>query len=338
MGVLNAPQIRNHVPLLGRGTGVQISLLPKGIRVKPVDQVLYIGGFVGTARVTDVTADDSYVVVVAGTAYTVVAAATDTPKAIVYKLIDLINAGTGTHGCTAQNPRLVTGDDWIFDVYNPLATFTLANTGTTTVGDIVIVATAGNTTAIAKGATSITILKGLEGAIQKGQYMQAVDNDGTEYLLQLTATAAVAATSLSVAALDESIPAGSQIGYPVEFFDRTSADSNETGNTAEFTTFNSGGKTDGVVTSTANEGTLGGNFFERCPGASTAQYASSLGLEVWLKLIDPEYRSGWSRRTEEGAAVITSRNKARPVDGFITNELSYKFYGQIIDTPAKPLY
>lgn len=338
MGVLDSPQVRNHVPLLGRGTGVQVALLPKGIRVKPVDQVLYIGGYVGTAKVVDVTEDDSYVVVVAGTAYTVVAEATDTPKAIVYKLIDLINTGTGTHGCTAQNPRLVTGDDWIFDVYNPIATFTLANTGTTTVGDIVIVATAGNTTAIAKGATSITILKGLEGAIQKGQFMQAVDKDGTEYLIELTATAAVAATSLSVAALDEGIPAGSQIGYPVEFFDRTSADSNETGNTAEFTTFNSGGKTDGVVTSTANEGTLGGNFFERCPGYRTAEYASSLGLEIWMKIIDPPYRDGWTRRIEEGAAVITSRNKARPVDGFISNELSYKFYGQILNTPSKPLY
>jgi hypothetical protein len=338
MGVLNAPQLRNHVPLLGRGTGVQIALLPKGIRVKPVDQLLYIGGFLGTARITDVTADDSYVVVVAGTAYTVVALATDTTKSIAYKLIDLINGGTATHGCTAQNPRLVTGDDWIFDVYNPLVTFTLANTGTTTVGDIVIVATAGNTTAIAKGATSITILKGLEGAIQKGQFMQALDKDGTEYLLQLTANAAVAATSLSVAALDEAIPAGSQIGYPVEFFDRTTADSNETAATAEFTTFNSGGKTDGVVTSTATEGSLGGNFFERCPGASTAEYASENGLEVWLKFLDPEYRDGWSRRTQEGAAVITSRNKARPVEGFVSNELSYKFYGQILNTPAKPLY
>jgi uncharacterized membrane protein len=337
MGVLDSPQVRNHVPLLGRGTGVQVALLPKSIRVKPVDQVLYIGGFVGTSKITGATATSAYVNVVAGTAYTVTAGTTDTKKSIAYKLIDLINTGTPTHGCTAQNPRL-SGTDWIYDVYNPLATFTLANTGTTTVGDVVIVATAGNTTAVAKGATSITVLKGLEGAIQKGQFMQAVDKDGTEYLIQLAATAAVAATSLSVVALDEGIPAGSQIGYPVEFFDRTSADSNETANTAEFTTFNSGGKTDGVVTSTATEGNLGGNFFERCPGASTAEYASANGFEVWLKFLDPEYRTGWTRRTQEGAAVITSRNKSRPVDGFVSNELSYKFYGQIIDTPSKPLY
>jgi hypothetical protein len=338
MTVLTAPQVRSHVPLLGRETGVQLALLPKGVRIKPVDQILYVGGFLGTYKIVTVTATSSYVLLIGSNTYTVVAGTADTPKSVAYKLIDLVNAETSIHGCTAQNPRLVSGDDWILDVYHPTTTFTLAKTGTTTTGDVTVVATAGNTTAIAKSATSIAILNALEGAIQKDQYLQALDNNGIEYLIKLTATAAVGATSLSVAALDEGIPAGSQIGFPVEFFDRTDADTNEKIDKADFLTFNTAGRTDGVATKITAEGKLGGLFYERCPSYNTAAFASSNGREVWLVISDPVYRDGWNRRKIEGPALILSRDKARKADGFITNDMSYQFLGAPTETPAAPLY
>lgn len=338
MGVLDAPQVRSHVPLLGRETGVQLSLLPKGVRIKPVDQILYIGGFVGTYKVISVTDTSSYVLLIGSNTYTVVADEFDSPKSVIYKLIQLVNAETSIHGCTAQNPRFVSGDDWILDVRHPDTTFTLAKTGTTTVGDVTVVATAGNTTAIAKGATSIALVKALEGDIQKDQYLQAVDENGIEYLIRLSATAVAGATSLSVVALDEGIPSGSQVGFPVEFFDRTSADSSQKSDTADFITFNTAGQSDGVATKITNEGKLGGLFYERCPGYNTAAFASGNGREVWLIIIDPVFRDGWSRRSIEGAAIITSQDKPRGVDGFISNDLSYRFNGPVIETPAAPLY
>lgn len=338
MGVLNAPQVRAHVPLLGRETGVQLALLPNKIRVKPVDQILYVGGYIGTYKVVSVTAASSYVLLIGANTYTVIAVAADKPISIAYKLIDMVNSETSIHGCTAQNPRLVSGDDWIFDVIHPTTTFTLAKTGTTTPGDVDVVATAGNNTAIAKGATSITVLKALEGAIQKDQFLQALDSNGFEYLIRLAATAVAGATSLSVFALNEAIPAGSQIGFPVEFFDRTDADTNEKVDKADFLTFNTAGRTDAVATKIATEGKLGGLFYEGCPASNTAGFATSSGREVWLIISDPESRTGWKRRTIEGAALILSRDKSRKADGFITNDMSYQFLGVPLETPAAPLY
>lgn len=336
MGVLNAPQVRAHVPLLGRETGVQLALLPKGLRIAPVDQILYIGGYLGTYTVTSVTSTSSYVAVVAGTAYTVVAGATDTQKSVAYKLMDLINAGST--GAIAQNPRNTSDNIWVFDIYRASTTFTLAATGTTTPADVTAGAVAGNTTAISKGATSITVLGELRGDIQKDQYLQALDSNGIEYLIRLAAIATAGSTSLSVVALDEAIPAGSQIGFPVEFFDRTDADTNEKVDKADFLTFNTAGRTDGVATKITSEGKLGGLFYERCPSYNTAAFASSNGREVWLRILDPVYRDGWSRRIIEGPAIILSRDKARKADGFITNDMSYQFVGAPTESAAAPLY
>ncbi len=336
MGVLNAPQVRSHVPLLGRDTGVQLALLPKGIRIAPVDQILYVGGYLAPFTVTTVTATSSYIAVVAGVSHTVVAGATDTQKSVAYKLIDLINAGST--GAIAQNPRNTSGSIWVFDIYRPLTTFTLAATGTTTPADVTAGAVAGNATAIAKGAVSISVLGSLRGDIQKDQYLQALDNNGIEYLIRLAATAIAGATSLSVVALDEAIPAGSQIGFPVEFFDRTDADTNQKIDSSDFLTFNTAGNSDAVATKITTEGKLGGIFYERCPSYNTAVVASAGGSEVYLRIIDPLYRTGWSQRTIEGPALIQSQDKSRKSDGFITNDMSYRFLGAPIEKAATPLY
>ena len=126
--------LRKHTPTQGRNTAVYMALLPKGERTAPVVQTLVAGGFTGSVTITAATSTESYVAVVAGTAHTVVAGTTDTKKTIAKALVASINAGTT--GAKALNLRL-SGSDYRFDVYRA-TTFTLANTGTTTVGSFAV--------------------------------------------------------------------------------------------------------------------------------------------------------------------------------------------------------
>jgi hypothetical protein len=335
---LGLPSTKKHVPQLARKTAVRVALLPTGVRVKPTEQILYIGGSWATVTVDDVTSTNSYVLVLdTSYTYTYTAGSTDNKEKVAYELMKKVNAGTGAHGIVAQHLRVNSSGDYFFDLYKATgATFTLANTGTTTVGELDVSSVTNGTTAPAKGATSITLLNAVTGAIQENQYLQAIEADGDERLIKLTATVSSGST-LSVATLDEAISSGAQIIFPVELYDRTSADTSEKADTKDFATFNTGGKKDLVVTATSAEVKLGGNFFERCPGYNTIAYAAKEGREVWGIIQDPPYQDGWYPRLEEGAMLFTSKDKARSQDGFVTNDLSATFAGGSTETPARPI-
>jgi hypothetical protein len=332
------PSTRSHVPLLARKSAVRVALLPQGLRTKPTAQILYIGGSVATVTVDDVTSTNSYVLVIDGTyTYTYTAGSTDTKETVAYQLMKKINAGTASHGVTAQHLHKNSSDDYVFDLYKPTGSaFTVANTGTTTSGELDVSSVTNGSTAATKGATSITLLNSVTAAIQEGQYLQAVEADGDERLFQLTATV-TSGTSLSVASLPEGISSGAQIIFPVELYDRSSADSSEKSDTKDFSTFNTGGKKDYVATTSGTEIKLSGNFYEGCPGFNTAKYAAANGRELYVLLQDPPYKDDWEPRYEEGAALVTARDKKRSGDGFVTNDLTFQFAGTITETPARPI-
>jgi hypothetical protein len=330
----NLPSTRKHVPQLGRLSSVTLALLPTGLRPQPVKQILYIGGYYSNTKIVT-AAEETYVNVVAGTNFSYAAGASDSKKKIAYELFKLINAGAT--GVSAENLRDDGSGNWMYDLYHPSTTFTNANTGSTTPSNIEVASVSGNTTEIAKGATSIALVNSVLGDIQPNQYLQAVDALGNEKLFQLSAIAEASDTSLSVNALNEAISAGSKVIFPVELYDRNQADTSESNNVQEFQTFNSGGRTDSVVTGTSATVALGGNFYEFCPAYNTLAYAVENGRECWLIIADPAVRDEWTRRTTEGAAKITGRTKARPVGGFVTNDLSGRFDGDVIETPAAPI-
>ncbi len=330
---------RDHVPLQAQNMGIQVALLPLGVRTKPVDQILYIGGSFATVTVDDVTTANAYTLVIGGTSVTYSATASDTKKTVAYNLMIAANAVTATTGVTAEFLREGAGGDWVFNLYKPTGSvFTLANTGTTTPAELDVSAVTNSGTAIAKGATTIALTNTLLGAIQANQYLQAVDADGFERLIKLSATANTGASSLAVSPVAEGIAAGSRILFPPELFDRTEANSSSSTAVADLPiTNNSSATTDAVITSRTVTVSLGGNWFEDCPGANTAIYADNNQREFWLRIVDPIPRDGFLPRIEEGAAILTGREKTRPVGQGLTNSLSARFVGEVYDTPAQPI-
>jgi hypothetical protein len=330
------PSVRQHVPLLGRKTAVRLALLPLGLRTQPVEQILYIGGSFATVTVDDVAAGAESFVLVINTSftYTFAATAANTKKEIAYGLMKLINAGNS--GAKAQMLREAAGADWTFDVYQPTGTLTVANTGTTTVASLDVSAVTTGTTAPLKGATSITILNTVRAIIPAGQYLQFVEADGDERLVKLTADVSSGST-LTVAALPEAISTGAQAIYPVELYDRTDAGNDRSFTVSDFETFNTGGKKDGVVTTSDASATLSGNFYEFCPGYNSWVDAAEDGREVYLYIIDPAPKTDWTGRIFKGAALLTSSSKGRAVAGFITNNLAARFLVPEPEVPAAPI-
>ncbi len=328
-----APQLRkSDVPTQGRASTVYLSLLPTGDRNAPIFQSLANTGFAGLVTVLDAVADDSYILVVAGVTYTVVAVAGDTKQSIARKLIALIEAGTT--GCKAYNLRQ-NGANWEFRLHRS-TTFTLANTGTTETADLTVGSVAGAATAVAKGATSITLGFPLIGRIPAGQYLRFASGN-TEVTVKLSATAEAGATSLAVVAVDEGIPAAAIAAFPPEFTHRTAASISPTFEFTGFSTLNTGGFEDGVQTTSSAEADLSGIYFELDPVYRTIVDNAPSGREFGLFLDYKEPKEGWSGRRKFAVVGITGREEPVTVEGFIEANFTAKVLTDPTETPAAPL-
>jgi hypothetical protein len=325
-GLEGIDKIRSHSPSQGRESRVFISLLGKNDRTKPTAQALAASGWQGLVTVTAVTSTSSYILVVAGTTYTVVAGATDTKKTIARKLMALINASTSHR---AINLRAV-GANWAFNVIG-LVTFTLANTGTTTLTDITVGTPAGADTAVAKGASTITLPIAVRGKIHAGQWLQFVDPTGGEYLAKLSITANDGATSLNVVALEEAIPAGSTCIFPVEFTDRREASINDSYDWEGFKTFNTGGFEDAVNTGSSAEISLAGLYYDSCPGYRTVSEGVREGREFYAIVEFGGQREGYTKPSKEAIIGISSKEQPLAVDGLIEGNFS----GKVLSPPIE---
>lgn len=328
-----APQLRKQdVPTQGRASTVYLSLLPTGDRNIPIFQTLANTGFAGLATVVTATSTESYILVVDGVTYTVIAGTTDTKKSIAQKLIALIEAGTT--GVKAYNLRQ-NGANWEFYLHRA-TTFTLTNTGTTTPASLTVGAVAGAATTVAKGATSITLGFPLIGRIAAGQHLRFASGN-TEITCKVTTTAEAGATSLAVAALDEPIPAAAIAAFPPEFTHRTNASISPAYEFTGFSTFNTGGFEDGVQTTSSAEADLSGIYFELDPVYRTLTDNAPNGREFALILDYKEPKEGWSGRRRFAICGITSRDEPVAVEGFIEANFTAKVLTDPTETPAAPL-
>lgn len=328
-----APQLRlKDVPTQGRASTVYLSLLPVGDRNIPIFQTLANTGFAGLVTVVAATSTASYILVVAGVTYTVIATATDTKKSIAQKLIALIEAGTT--GAKAYNLR-ENGANWEFYLHRS-TTFTLANTGTTTPSSLTVGAVSGAATAVAKGATSITLAFPLIGRIAGGQYLRFASGN-TEVTVKVANTAEAGASTLTVTAVDEQIPAAAIAAFPPEFTHRTAASISPAYEFTGFSTLNTGGFEDGVQTTSSAEADLSGIYFELDPVYRTLVENAPNGREFALILDYKEPKEGWSGRRRFAICGITSRNEPVTVEGFIGADFTAKVLTDPTETPAAPL-
>ncbi|MBT9137676.1 MAG: hypothetical protein DDT31_00214 [Syntrophomonadaceae bacterium] len=325
-GLERIDKIRSHSPSQGRESRVFISLLNKGERIRPIEQSFTASGFNALVTVTAVTSGNTYALVINGTTYTVVAGAADTKKTIAKKLMGLINASTSHR---AINLRW-SGADYLFNVIAQ-ATFTLANTGTTTVDDITVSAVAGAGTPVAAGATTITLPIAVQGRIPVGQWLQFIDPDGFEYLAKVVITAVDGATVLNVAPLEQAIPAGSTCIFPVEFTDRREASINDSYDWEGFRTFNTGGFEDAVNTGSSAEISLAGLYYEFDAGYRTVADGVRDGREFYVIVEFGNQREGYTKPTKEGIVGIGSKEQPLSVDGLIEGNFS----GKVLSPPIE---
>ena len=332
---------RSHAPMQGRLASCFVALLPTGVRTEPTEQILYAGGAACTVTIDNYVSGNDYVLVATVSSvdytYSYTATATDTKKKIAYELMKLINAQTATTGLTAEMLYEASTDP-VFQIHHASSTaFTaIANTGSDVATDVDLSAVASSASGAAIGATSITLLQAIRGTINAGQYLQFVEPDGDERLVRVSTTVS-SGTTLSVVALNEAIAPGSKAIYPVELYDRTSADDSDSVNFSEFQTWSTGGQTDGVATGKSKEVSLGGIFYEGDAAYNTLQYALDNGREVYAILSDPPYKDDWTPRKVKGAATLSGKSKARPVDGFVSNDISLRFLGNYSEVAAAPI-
>jgi len=317
-------RLRSHAPSQGRETRIFCSLLPKGERTAPTMQTLATGGFTGSVTINALTTGNTYAVVIGSTTYSTTASATDTVLTVLKRIANSINDST-TH--RALNVRK-SGTDAVCNILGT-ATFTLANTGTTTASQVVVGTVSGSDTAIAKNATSITLPFALRGKIAKGQWLQAVDTTGEEYLFEVNADANDGATSLTVKSVHEQIPAGSTVIFPPELSDRREASISESYKAEGFSTFNTGGFEDAVFTTSSAEISLAGIYYEFDAGYRTIVAAAKEGREFYAIQEFGNQKTGYTRASREGVFIVTSFKLPTAVDGLINADFS----GKVLTVP-----
>jgi hypothetical protein len=294
----------------GRFATVFLSLLQTGDLAKPVPQTFMVGGFSATATVVNAVSAASYVLVVGGTTYTVVATATDTVLTIARKLAALINAGTIAR---AVNVRQVATTAVIQLVR--LVTFTLANTGTTTPADLTVTVAASAGTAAAVGATSIGLSNTVIGNIAAGQYLRATQPDGLERTFRVTANVSSGGT-LAVSGVQEAIAIGSIIQFPTELFGREQSGFVTPNTTATTKNFNTGGFESPVVTGGSATANLSGDYSAFDPSILTAKENYRNGTFA-LTIVYPSLKAGWNPEERFAPVVLISNEEPVDVGGFI---------------------
>lgn len=306
-------------PSPGQFSRVFMGRLAKGERYDLTEQHLAVGGFSGLTTVVTVTATSSYTLVVGGIAHTVVAGSEDTKKTIAKKLMGLINKNAAYRAINLQRDA----DNYSFSIISQ-ATFTLANTGTTTTAHLTVSAISGSGTAVAKGATVITLPFGIRGKIAAGQWVDVVAPNGFEHLARISTTAVDGNTTLNVSPLEQAIPAGSTFIYPVEFTNRTSANLNSSANWEGFQTFNSGGHEDAVPTGTSGEADLSGIYYDYSAGYRTAQEVFDQFDELEMTVVFGAPREGYTRAMKKAIIGLSGNSIPLEASGLINSEVTAK--------------
>lgn len=321
----------NRKKIKGRDAKVYCALPPSGSRARILDQTLYVSGFNATVTIVASPLAGNYVLTLAGTAHTYLAGASPTPKQIIDGLVALVNAGAT--GVVATNINYTTRT---FSVVRG-TTFTATQTSPNTNADMTVSAVTGAATA-AKLATTIALLAVTTVEMQVGQSLLAEDINGFQFLATLNAIAPVGSTSLTVKPLDEAIPAGSSIEFPVYVFDLKDSGISRSYNLAAAVDYNTGSDRDGVITGGEKNISLPGNFAYKNAGGLTLSYAGDLGIEVILeRRFDPPSSAFLSGEITWGAGVVTGDNDTASNEGFVERNREFAFLGKVTTIAPVPV-
>ena len=186
-------------------------------------------------------------------------------------------------------------------------------------------------------ATSITVTA-TTSAIPAGQWLAFKNpTTGVESLAKLTAAAAIGATTLTVAALENAIANSSTAIYPPEFTGRDNAGANETYNVEKFSSFNTGGFEDGVFTGGSASIDLSGLFFEFDPVFRTIVDQAPLGREFEVTVQYPSPGAGYTKGRKRIFKVLFNKKEMpTAVKGFVQMNVSATVLAFPVDTAAAP--
>lgn len=212
----------------------------------------------------------------------------------------------------------------------------MMNEGSEVYPDALTLTTEANVTAkdVTGGAT-ITLSAAIAAnkqPIPTGTYLGFVaPTTGKVVVVQLTAPAESADTTLSVAQVPEAIAASSVCLYPLRLSGRTAANIGRDGNRIESVDFDSGGFATGLTASVSGTIELPGNFLPTDAGFLTAEYAFTNLREVYVEIeltpISAAYSTG---KVYKGRASITSLPVEVPADGIITGNISLAINGELV--------
>lgn len=191
-------------------------------------------------------------------------------------------------------------------------------------------------TEAAKAATSITVTA-LTEPVYKDNYLLFSDADGLEYLAKVTADAEDGATTLTVAALAEAIPAGATASWPPELLDRSAADVNRSYSSQEIMTLNTAGNRTIVTINSSKGVSAPGFYYYKNAGYKTATVAAENKVSVWVFVeYEPPSEAFSKGEMVIGKAVITERPTTSPADNFINGDLTFEFSGSVEEIDAVP--
>lgn len=330
---IDRSRVATHAPTRGNRVEVYIARLADGQQTAPVDQELLTPGFRSVVTISgSPSASDAYVLVLTTSAVDTTLTYTytsGTNETIVDGLVALVNASTAVARYRAFKLSATT-----FAVCAP-ATFTIADTGSTTAANITPGSVSGAAPPI-KGATTVTLHSALTGQINAGQFLCYYDfGTGEERLVEVTANADVGATSLTVAPLKEALYAGMVAEYPPYLWDRTDASTDRSYTDATVTTFNTGGAVDGVPTTIEKTMSLPGIYYYYNAAYWTALKSAEDQAFIYVKRRRPAPGTGFIHGgITEGRALVTSAPDAAPADNFVNADLEIAFRGSTTETAA----
>lgn len=188
------------------------------------------------------------------------------------------------------------------------------------------------TTGAAAAAISITVAALTQPVIASTEYpgfLTFTDPiTGVERLAEITESADIGDTTLTVAPLKRAISADSTALHPVLLSARTSTNFTPNLNNIDSITFDNEGYNDGLVTQAGYTSSAPGNFLPLDAGVMTCMEAvnqfSNVYLEIRLKA--PEgYTSGWHFK---GIAGVTGFPIEVPADNIITASPDFTWRGK----------
>lgn len=191
--------------------------------------------------------------------------------------------------------------------------------------------------AATKGATSVTVT-GVTAPIQAGQALLFIDpTTDSQHLAIVSTTAAASATSLTVLALGEAIPAGAIAQYPPRAMLRSSADLSTESDTAEVDSFDHVNK-DFIPLGNSSEFSLEGMYTHYDPARHTAAFAQRNGLEVhWTRTFAPPNANYTKGEVQSGFGIVTSVEESSPNDEMVGNSVTIQVTSRLPDVLPTPI-